>query len=120
MILTPGIYEIISKPWRKPIAREQPMPNDTKRIPLKPVIVTDPEGKEHLVYAATKQGAIAYMRDLRTPPAETWKAEYATPDALIAAGRANTRIHNDPNPPAQSGLDLPAAGGDGSERTATE
>lgn len=100
MILTPGIYEIISKPWRKPIAREQLM--SEKKIPLKPYVVTDPSGKEHLVFASTTQGSIAAIKALRTPPKEAWSAVLAGPDRLISAGRQGIKIHNDPNPQPES------------------
>lgn len=73
------------------------------RIPMKPYKVRDPrDGKVHLVYAQTTQGAI---RDVRAAleDQQEWTAVLASGEDLYLAARTGQRIIN---PPATIGIDV--------------
>lgn len=66
--------------------------------------VTDPNGRTHLAYAPTRQGAITKVQNHVNDP-KAWSAELATSEDLILAGRNGTPIIDAPDSLAVAELD---------------
>ena len=68
----------------------------TRTIPAKAHNVTQPDGTVVIVYAPTKQGAIAKAKAARKVEEETWSAELSTGEDLYLAHKNGTKILNPP------------------------